>query len=270
MKTKKHFSFSGGRTIWRVILNNTTLLLVEERDTIKQEVFFHCIDIESGKSIFKDLSFDEKFWIGIEAFEGDMVYFHRYVKPDMPWHKGVIAYSISAKKILWENPDSNYSFFLNGKIYASRQLFESASYSAIDPETGEVLEDLGSDPLRFHALKEEFQHSKNYDEYKFPLFYSQETHEMIFKNAGVVFSNSLGEVEFIEFEDSLIYSTHEKTKTGTLDQKLNIIDIRSKKIIFSEIINKNEKSRMFDSFFTYRRYLIAIKNKIELMVFRLI
>ena len=253
-----------------MLLNETNLLLVEERDTVKQEVHFHCFNIESGKQILKDLTLDDKFWVGIEAFEGDIIYFHRYVKPDMPWHKGIIAYSVPLKKILWENPDANFAFLLSNKIYVTQQLFESTKYYALAPETGNLVEDVEIDSSRFKSLKEEFKQSKDYSDYKFPDFYAPEIHEALFKNAAVAVPDSSEQVELIEYDNLLIYSNHRANKKGEIDHVLYVLDNLSKKTIFSEVINRNEKSRIFDSFFVFKHYLVVIKDKIELMVFQLI
>ena len=98
MDIKRIYSFSNNRQIWRLIPTATEKLIIEERDTENKEVFFNCLEISSGVKIFSELQLEEKFWVGIEAVNNDIIYFHKFVKPDMPRHQGIIAFDIEIKK----------------------------------------------------------------------------------------------------------------------------------------------------------------------------
>ena len=251
------------------MLNAQGHLLIEERDTDKREVFFQCFDIHSGKQLLKNLSFEEKFWIGIDGFEDDTIFFHGYVKPDMPWHKGITAYSVSEKKVIWNNPEITYSFLYQGKIYSSRRLFESAEYYAIDPKDGVIVDEFGQDADGFNNLKDAFYNSRDYSAYKFPSFYTPGVYDGLFAEKLRLSDEMLREVEIIEYGSGLIFTSREANKTGKTDQKLNVVDIESQKFVFSDVINKNEENRVLDSFFVYGDYLIVVKNKVEAAVYRL-
>jgi hypothetical protein len=269
MEVKKHFSFSRGISIWRLLLNEQGHLLIEERDTEKHEVFFQCFDIQTGKQLIKNLALEEKFWVGIDGFEGDTIFFHGYIKPDMPWHKGITAYSVSAKKVIWKNPEITYSFLHEGKIYSSRQLFESAEYYTVDPSTGSIIEELGNDAENFKLLKEAFYNSRDYSNYRFPSFYTSGIYDDLFVKKLHLQDNYLKEVEIIEYFNSVIFTDREDDGRGKTNQKLNVVDIESQKVIFSDVINKNEENRTFDSFFVYCNLLIVVRNKIGVAVYRL-
>lgn len=269
MEIKKHFSFSRGISIWRLLLNAQGHLLIEERDTQKHEVYFQCFDIHSGKQLLKNLSFEEKFWIGIDGFEDDTIFFHGYVKPDMPWHKGITAYSVMKKKVLWNNPEITYSFLHQGKIYSSRRLFESSEYYTVDPATGKIIEELGDNADSFNALKETFYNSRDYSDYKFPSFYSSGVYDNLFVGQMHLPEDSLRDVEIIELGSGIIFTSRESDGRDRTNQRLNVVDNESQKFVFSEVINKNEENRSFDSFFVYSGYLIVVKNKIEVTIYRL-
>jgi len=232
-------------------------------------VFFQCFDIHSGKQIIKTLSFEEKFWLGIDGFEDDTIFFHGYIKPDMPWHKGITAYSVSEKKVIWKNPEITYSFLYQGKIYSSRRLFDSAEYYTVDPKTGAIIEELGNDAESFNTLKNTFYNSRDYSAYKFPSFYTPGVYDSLFVDKLRMSDEMLREVEIIKHGNGLIFTSREANENGKTNQKLNVIDIESQKVVFSEVINKNEENRVLDSFFVYHDYLIVVKNKVEAAVYRL-
>ena len=66
MKLKKNYTFNNYRQIWRLI-PTINKLIIEERDQDKNQVFFNCVQLETGKKIFENLQLDEKFWIGIDS-----------------------------------------------------------------------------------------------------------------------------------------------------------------------------------------------------------
>jgi hypothetical protein len=110
MKIKKLYEFTHKRQLWRILPTNTGKLLIEERDTQLKEAYFNCLEIDKGKKIFENIQLEEKFWIGIESVYRDIIFFHKYLKPDMPAHKGIIAFDINSASILWENMDYNFLF----------------------------------------------------------------------------------------------------------------------------------------------------------------
>ena len=112
MKIKKKYTHDNGRPIWRIIPTETGKLIIEEREKDNKQVYFNCLEIESGKKIFKNFQLEEKFWIGIEAVYNDVIYFHKFVKPDMPQHVGIIALDLGGKKILWENFSNSFLFMI--------------------------------------------------------------------------------------------------------------------------------------------------------------
>ena len=110
MKIKKNFKFDNKRQIWRILPTETQKLVIEERDTEKQQVYFNCVELSNGKTLLKDFQLEEKFWIGIETIKNDIIYFHRFIKPDLPQHIGIIAFDLKSKSILWETDEYTFQF----------------------------------------------------------------------------------------------------------------------------------------------------------------
>ena len=65
MKVKQKYSFSNDRQIWRIIPGGEGKIVLEEREPATREVFFSCLELNSGNVIFNSLQFEEKFWTGI-------------------------------------------------------------------------------------------------------------------------------------------------------------------------------------------------------------
>ncbi len=98
MKLNKHIKFNSNSQLWRLLINNNNNLLIESRDTETKKVFLTCLNLDSKETLLNNISPKEDTWIGIEAFYGDYIIMHKFVKPDLPMHKGIILYSVSQKK----------------------------------------------------------------------------------------------------------------------------------------------------------------------------
>ena len=136
MKIKKEYTFTNNRIIWRLLPTQMKKLVIEERNTEKKEAYFNCLDIRSGKKIFADLQLDEKFWVGIESIYKDIIFFHKFAKPDMPGHQGIFAFDIISQNIIWKNEDLTFLFNIGNSVYAYSQRFEGKIFYKLDFQTG--------------------------------------------------------------------------------------------------------------------------------------
>ena len=160
MKLKKNYRFDNKRQIWRIIPTDNGKLIIEERETEKKLAYFHCLELDSGKKILSNFQLDDKFWVGVEAVQDNIIFFHKFAKPDMPKHRGIFAYDLTKKEFLWQNPELIFLFLLHNKLYTYKEKFEGRDYYAINPSTGEMIEDVGSNyelinKLRDESIKEE-------------------------------------------------------------------------------------------------------------------
>ncbi len=274
MKIKKKYSIANKRTIWRLVPSGEKLL-IEERDEGNKQVYFSCVEIASGKSILKDFQLDEKFWAGVETFEKDKIFFHGYIKPDMPGHMGITAYDLTAKRVLWNRKDAVFLFLYENEVFVFIQKFESREFFSFDAETGEPLKNYGENTeeinrIREKLLDEQFEKFKNY---YFPESYfagklppgAQERIERLKEN--VIIS---GEIDYVKYNNLLLLSFHTVRDDGKLDNIFRIIEIDEGKFIFEDVVNSGISSYIPDTFFIKDNFLFLIKDKIELIVYLLV
>ncbi len=273
MKIKKKYSFKSKRQIWRIIPTETNMLIIEEREPDKKQVYFNCFQTDSGKKIFKDFQLDEKFWVGIETVYNDVIFFHTYLKPDMPWHKGIIAFEIANEKIKWENKDLTFLFPFNDMIYTYAQLFEGRNHFALDYKTGEIVEVLGSDPEKISELREQYIENKNSKDYLFPDIYFDESNtfdDLIsffhkLKNKRLI----SGRIEYIQLDSMLIFCYHSINSKGSMDIFLNAVDLSTGNYILEEKLLKETRLFLSDSFFIKGNLLFVLFGKSKLNVYEL-
>ena len=274
MKIKKKYTHDNGRQIWRILPTETGKLIIEEREKDNKQVFFNCLNIESGKKIFKNFQLEEKFWIGIEAVYNDVIYFHKFVKPDMPQHIGIIAMDLNEQKILWENVNNSFLFIWKEKVYAFQQMFEGRKYFSLDYKSGILLKDFGDDAGKINELKKELDESEAYAGYLFPISYNSNITapanlKDIFQKLRNDFTFS-GNIEYVLKNDLLLFNFHIVNSDGNLSNRFKALDLSSGKYIFEETLIKETRVLAPDSFFVKDDLLFLLFGKNRLSVYSII
>jgi hypothetical protein len=273
MEIKRIYAFSNNRQIWRLLPTETNKLIIEERDIENKEVFFNCIDISTGERIFSDFQIDEKFWVGIEAIDREVIYFHKFLKPDMPGHQGIIAFDIKSESILWENSEYSFLFIDEGKIYCYKSLFEGRNFFIIDGKTGQLIENLGDDITTINLLREKSLSKQMFHDYIFPQTYFSE--DILPENILNIFNEIknekviAGKMEYALFKDILFFNYHEVLNDGQLKNTFLGVEISSNRRIFEEILINKTRAFVPDSFFFKQNLMFLLQEKIRLVVYNL-
>jgi hypothetical protein len=274
MKLKKIYRFDNRRQIWRIIPTNNDQLIIEEREPEKKQAYFHCLTLKSGKKLLKDFQLDDKFWIGIETILDDIIYFHKFAKPDMPKHRGIFAYDIKNQNLIWENSELVFQFLLKEKLYAFKENFQGRSYYSINPLTGEIIEEISENYDLINSLRNE---SLIEDDSKGQMFPEVFESDIITDNPVIDFIKSLrskfvisGKIEHILKNDLLLVSFHEVNPKGTFNNLFKAVDLSTGKYILEEVINKETNLYLTDSFFIKDDFLFLLFGKTRLQVYKII
>ena len=274
MKLKKLYKHDNGKQIWRILPTDNNKVVLEEREINTKEVFFSCIEIESGRRIFKDYQLDEKNWIGIESIYIDIIFFHSYGKPDMPAHKSIIAFDINSQSILWQNDNYVFSFVYADKVYCFQQRFESKVFFALDNLTGNVIEDFGNDVSVINQIKEQYDAKFWEQNYYFPEYFNRsgQAEKDYQKYLQKVLTDKVikGEVSYLVIKDLLMFNYHEVNKTNTLNNEFVVIDLNKNKTLLKESLDKNLVNLMPESFFVKDNFLFLIVDKTKLLIYKII
>lgn len=273
MLLEKKYEFSNGRQLWRLIPDDSGNLVIEERDAATKEVFFNCLDINTGGEILGSYQAEEKFWIGIETVYKEIIFFHKYQKPEMPGHKGIIAFDIKSKKTLWTNPDLSFLLLKDEKIYCFEPLFEGRNYYVLDYKTGEILEEPGDISGRVNSLIEEENSPEKYKDYIFPEAFSPsapapgKAKELIeeFKGERVI----AGNIDFALTESLFVFNGHEVLPDGKLRNLFRAFDLERGGLLVESVLNNYTETFIPDSFFIKGRLLFLLIEKVGLVVYEI-
>ena len=274
MKLKKNYRFDNKRQIWRIIPTKAGKLIIEEREHEIKQAYFHCLTLDSGKKILSNFQLDDKFWVGVEAVHDDIIFFHKFAKPDMPKHRGIFAFDLAKKEIIWQNPELIFLFLLNGKLYAYKEKFEGRNYYSIDTISGEIIEEIGEDSASINNLRNQSRIEENDSGYLFPEIFEVDSAADIRVNNVINFlKNHLvisGKIEFILKKELMMISFHEVNSKGTFNNLFKAVDLSTGKYILEEVINKETSLFLTDSFFVKDNLLFLLYGKTRLEVYKII
>ncbi|NWG27246.1 MAG: DUF4905 domain-containing protein [Ignavibacteriaceae bacterium] len=274
MKLKKKYRFDNKRQIWRIIPTNTGKLIIEERQSEEKQVYFHCLSLESGKKILSNFQLDDKFWVGVEAVQNDIIFFHKFAKPDMPKHRGIFAYDLTKKEFLWQNPELIFLFLFDNKLYAYKDKFEGRNFYSINADSGELIEEIGEDFQRINNLRSQSNLEESNEGYLFPERFEADSAVDIHT---IEFIKSLrnnfvisGTIEYILKNKLLMTSFHEVNSKGSFNNLFKAVDLSTGKYILEEVINKETDLFLTDSFFIKNDLLFLLFGKTRLEVYKII
>src|SRR3990172_2522578 len=271
MNLQKEYSYTNNRQIWRLLPTETSKIIIEERDVDTKEVYFSCLDIASGEKIFNAIQLEEKFWIGIETIQNDIIFFHRFLKPDMRGHRGIIAFDISTKKVAWENPEYSFLFILDNKIYCCQQFFDGKKFFSLDSSSGKLVEELGSDSERINYLQEKALGQQSFEDYIFPeVLNVNEKGTKRIKEILNSLKNEIvltGPVEYTLYSSFLLFTANEVLQDGKMKNVFRAIDLNSGKILLEQSIFAKTDVFITDSFFIKSRLLFLLIGKTGLVVY---
>ena len=140
---KPSWQFNTGSTVWKLLCSKN-LLVGDVRDTEKKTASFFTLDFQTGDVLWKNVSVGETWWIGMQSIMNDTILLHGFEKPDMPIPKSIYALDLATGKTLWQNNEMTFLFAYNNKLYAQRTGFRENKFYELDPRTGEIVYDYGT------------------------------------------------------------------------------------------------------------------------------
>jgi hypothetical protein len=269
---KKVFSFTNKRDIWRLIPSEYGYLVIEERDAKTREVFFNCLKITDGKILIKNFQLEEKYWVGIEAVHGDLIFFHKFRKPDMPNHKGIYALDIPTQKTIWKNDDLVFQLAKDDAVFAFQTGFEGRNYLSLNSKTGEVIKNMGGDFNEINKLREELMQNDFMKAFSFPSQFKDEENDLVISQLFKSLKEDksiVGNIDWLKLNNYILFNYHMTNSDRTFNNYFRIFDSAKQKYVLKETVNSNTTNLIPESFFLINNLLFLLIEKTKLVVYRI-
>ncbi len=261
------WTFTTQGILWRLLFSDTNFIVGEDRDTEKKSVTFFCLNAQNGDALWKDISYDEAWWIGIEAVVHDRLYLHGFRKPDMPEHSKIIAVDLGTGKVLWRNDYYSFLFATPDTVIVFRDLFEQRMFYELNAATGELIAEMKDRPADAYEVKEGnhgrtdflFPHVLSGDDENVSLrkLIEKSTHEEEIRS----------DIEYARSNGKAIVNFHVVVKSASeaareiLQNRLYVLDERTGKELYAEVVNAETPAAVPDSFFIDRSIVYFIKER---------
>ena len=151
-KLKSSWNYISRSQIWRLVPSGESRIVGEERDAGSKAVSFFCLDLQSGKPLWRDKAFDQEWWSGIEAVGEGVMLLHGFATPELPGHRGITAVHIDRGHEIWKAPDLVFVGLHGTNVIASRGEVAGTSVVELDLFSGVVVREHGDAlPVRHAA-----------------------------------------------------------------------------------------------------------------------
>jgi outer membrane protein assembly factor BamB len=261
------WTFTTKGILWRLLFSDTNFIVGEDRDTEKKSVTFFCLNAQNGDALWKDVAYDEAWWIGIEAVVHDRLYLHGFRKPDMPEHSKIIAVDLGTGKVLWQNDRYSFLYATPEKVVAFRDLFEQRIFCELNAASGELVAEMKECPADAYEVKKGnhgrtdflFPQVLNDDDESMPLrkLIERHTHEEEIR----------GDIEYVRSNGNVMMNFHVVVKPAVkpnrevLQNRLYVFDERTGEELFSDILNAETLAAVPDSFFVDQSTAYFVKER---------
>jgi hypothetical protein len=266
--TNPTWKYEAENQIWRLFPTPLGFIIGEIRNPVEKNASFFCVNGNSGTPQWRNFTLDEKWWVGIETIIDNVILFHKFAKPDLPEHKSIIAISVWNGSILWKNEEVSFWFIHQGKIYAYQEINNDRIGFALDVGTGEIIEQFPNAIESLMPLRKQLSGMAEETNIIHPYIYDEsvvDEHENYIIKKEIGKQKTIGEIELLEWKNSLIINYYIKSKSTSdqspmLENHFAIYDTELLKKKYSDILLKNTKIPMMDTFFSQNGFVYFIKN----------
>jgi hypothetical protein len=265
---KIRWKYVAENCIWRIIISDNGYFVCEDRDKDKKNVSFFCLEQATGREIWKNLRFEEGWWIGIEAAYRNYVFFHEYATPDMPDHKKIHTFDLLTGKELWHNSEEKYLFAAEDSVFAAKDLFERRIFHELDITTGVVKKEVDADYIG--KKRESIQEPAVPAVFPSMIdpFYPPEGEVKNAIEKATSKAKNIVLVEFLEHKGLHIIGFYDNLSANPdipkLEQLLVVVDPQKDSVIFREIIASDVNAPIPDTFLCSGNSIFLVKNKKQL------
>ncbi len=278
-KIKPEWIFSQSGNLWKFVFGGKEYIAGETRDIENKKLYLFSLRIEDGKKYISDFMFEEgNYWISIEGATSKTIYLNRFEKPELPYHKNIIALDIRTGGKLWENEEYQYFFSTDEKLFGMKQKFESTEISEIDTSSGKTVKVFSENEypelLELKRKSDEDLYTE-YNDYPVPLSKNIPESNLL----SIIKSETQtgeGETEYLVKDGHLLFNYYKEAKPDLKDITRKyysnifcIYDINTGKKIYSDVLNKISSFNVPDNFLSRDKHIFYLREKKDIVALKI-
>lgn len=245
--------------IWNTLADgNQPRLFLEVRDVQEKKVSFSALNLQNYEWLWKDLALEEPWWVSLAAVSAEVLLFTVYTDTNNPDKKSLLAWDVSANKMSWWYNGFAFSGANNRFVKGIDTKF-GAKETVLDVISGKVVPqgDFHLDDSQNFPVIRPFQYEEG-------TAYFDTVTDFLRSRLGFT---PLITIDYLEFKQLILVSVFVKEKD--LANYLYVFDSGGG-MLFEEKLGENLKGVGLDTFFIYSDHLIFVKNKNELITYKIL
>lgn len=254
-------SFSGkvNGVIWKTLADHLhQRLYLEIRDTDRKQVSFSAVDLVSATWLWKDVTFEEPWWISLQAIAGNVLLLTIYTDTNKPDKKSALAVDVNTRQVLWWKNNFTITSVAGGRVWgvdtkmgAREEILDLADGKTLQQKPA-VLPDeqnlLITRPFQYREGTAHFDSVRAFLNRKCDI-------------------SPIISIEYCEYHSLILISAF--TGQNDLANYLFVFN-SSGELMLKEILGEHLNGIALDTFFVFSGYLIFVKNKCELVSYKLV
>lgn len=262
MINKLEFNFSQAfeGIIWKLLkVEEHSILLLEVREPDKHEARFSAFDYRANKFLWKDILFEEPWWIGLAATTSDVMLLNLYLNLENPDEKGLMAFHVHEQKILWRNDFFCFSS-LEGEAITGYLVKDDFKSVKLDVNSGENLQmhDIKNRSTENISVIKPFQYVESNS-------YFGIVKSFITEKLNVM---PVSGVEYLEYHSFIMISYYVQ-QDNCLANYL-IVMTKTGETVLHDKLGQSLKGIGLETFFILSGCLFFVRNKCELVSFKIV
>ena len=278
-KLKPAWIFNQNGNLWKFVFGGKDFIAGETRDIEKRTLYLFSLNIIDGKRYLSDFLFEEgNYWVSIEGASSKILYLNRFEKPELPYHKNIIALDLTSGNKLWENEEYQYFFSTEEKLFGMKQKFDKTEVAEIDTSNGNITK-VFSD-TEYPALLELKRNSDDdlfNEQTDYPVSFAKftpEDHIISIINSEI--DSFVGDTEYMIKGNYLLFNYYKESGIDYKDinrkfyvNTFCVYDIPEKKKIYSDILNQQSSYNVPDNFFSRNSFVYYLREKKDIVALKL-
>lgn len=261
MSDNIEFSFSEKTDgiIWKTLADpENKRLYLEIRNIERKQVFFSALDLAHNAWIWKNITFDETWWINLQSVAGNVLLFTLYTDENNPDKKGVFAYDVHRKVNLWWRNNFAITSISGGQVIGVDTKFGGKEMRLNLSDGSEISPDsyvfageqnfMTIRPFQYQEGNTHFATIKGFLEMKCQI-------------------SPIISIEYCEYRSLIFISAF--VNPNDLANYLFVFN-SSGELVLKETLGEHLKGIALDAFFIFSGYLIFVKNKCELVSYKFV
>jgi hypothetical protein len=252
-----NFSHVFEGVIWNIkISDERDFILVEIRNHLQRTVKFSALNYKLNTFLWKEKELEEPWWINLSGVSGDFALFTLYTDTHNPDKKAALAYDIVQEKLAWWNNDFSISAVMHDCVLGTTDKFGKHELM-LDARTGERREAPASD-----VRKEKKAHRPNHYPEGHPYFNTVK--EFLNRKFNLLPTAAL---EYLEYDSLIFISCY--LHGNELANYLFVFSPDGT-LLLKELLGEHLKGIGLDTFFILSGCLFFVRNKGELVSYKIL